>query len=373
MKPIWKPHTCLKRMRKKMAIKYKKETGIRYRNLKEHTLTKLPPFCRTYFIGEIDLVETTAASYAYIYDDFFKYLKSKKYFNNKEIASYTLDDLAKLTTSDMEEYFSQLKELKDEDGEVVKTHETSTVQKYKCALSSLWVFFVEREMLPKNPLKIVKRGKKNRKMPICLSDKEKEKLFASIDTGMGMTEHQKAFSDRISIRDRTIFQILLDTGVRVSELVGMDISDINHEEMFFNVIRKGGNQQKIYFSDETEEILQMYLSIRENFNPPKNEKALFLSSMGTTPGKRLSPRSVQLMTKKYIAASNPELYEVVTPHKMRSTFATDVLVETSDLALVADLLGHASMQTTQIYAKYNNDKIKASRNILQERRKKTKN
>lgn len=361
---------------------YKSETQIRCEKIKNRLLKDLPPFCTTFFIGkEARLSAQTAVSYAYEYHYFFSYLcKYNSYFKNKGMRNITIEDIGLLKTEDIEEYlhwlrFHEKEILNDEDAVAYRDNtnnikrqvcrnKESSISKYLSALSSLYTYFIKRGHLSFNPTAAIDREKKTIKKPIVLDKKEKEKLFNSISYGAGLTSKQICFHEKNSKRDLAIFQILLDTGIRVSELVGLDITDINFEEHYFTVFRKGGKQEDIYFSDVTQQILKDYLLERPLYHPQDDDKALFLSGMGSTKGKRLSERSVQLLTKKYISSCAPERAKIISPHKMRSTFGTDMLNVTGDIELVSELLGHSSLNTTKIYSQYSNSKKKNVRNYL---------
>lgn len=347
---------------------YKKETGLKYKYLRKRIEAELPAFCKTYFIGkEAKLAETTAASYAYAFHAFFRYLcENNSYFNQKTMKNISLEDLGMLTTEDIEEYLHYLRAHEIKDNEELSSVKESTISKNLSALSSLYTFFIRRRHLTYNPTEAVERQEKHLKKPIVLEQDEREKLFAAINYGTGMTDRQQMFLGKTKERDCAIFQILLDTGIRVSELVGLDVNDINFEKHSFKIIRKRKRDEvdDIYFSDYTQEILMEYLAVRDRFHPLPEEKALFLSSMGNSPGKRISVRSVQYMTKKYIRSACPEREAVITPHKMRSTFGTEILRKTGDLELTSELLGHSSLNTTKIYAQYDDTKKSEVRNLL---------
>ena len=350
---------------------YKAETNLRYKRTRKRIESELPDFCKTYFIGkEAKLAETTAASYAYEFHAFFTYLcENNQYFCKKGIKNITLDDLSLLKTEDIEEYLHYLRYRELEtDGKIREsTNKESTISKNLSALSSLYSFFIKRGQLSFNPTSAVERQKKQMKKPIVLEADEQERLFDAIDYGSGLTNRQQIFRGKTQERDRAIFQVLLDTGIRVSELVGLDVDDINFEKHFFTVIRKRNKVDDIYFSDYTQTVLLEYLSVRDCYHPADDEKALFLSTMGNGQGKRMSVRSVQYLTKKYMSSCCPERADIITPHKMRSTFGTEILKATGDLELASELLGHDSLNTTKIYAQYNNDKKEKMRNILHQK------
>ena len=135
--------------------------------------------------------------------------------------------------------------------------------------------------------------------------------------------------------------LMLGTGIRISECVGVDIKDLDFQNNAVKVTRKGGNEVFLYYSDEVREALESYLEERSQANTKEpNEPALFLSGQG----KRITVRSVQNMVKKYAEGVT---LKNITPHKLRSTFGTNLYHETGDIYLVADVLGHADVNTTR--------------------------
>ncbi|HEY8419327.1 MAG TPA: tyrosine-type recombinase/integrase, partial [Clostridia bacterium] len=131
-------------------------------------------------------------------------------------------------------------------------------------------------------------------------------------------------------------------GIRISELVGLNIEDIDFDSNAFTVIRKGGNSTILYFSDEVAAALKKYLEQRLNLEDvPKEERALFLSIQN----KRISVRAVQNLVTKYARIVSP--LKKITPHKLRSTFGTELYRATGDIYIVADVLGHSDVNTTK--------------------------
>ncbi len=140
-----------------------------------------------------------------------------------------------------------------------------------------------------------------------------------------------------------ILSLFLGTGIRVSELVGLDLEDVDFSTNSFLITRKGGSKAILYFSDEVSEPLKAYIKLRNELTPsPDGEGALFLSLQN----KRISVRAVEIMVKKYATAAAP-LKKRLSPHKLRSTFGTNLYHETGDIYLVADVLGHKDVNTTK--------------------------
>ena len=168
-------------------------------------------------------------------------------------------------------------------------------------------------------------------------------MLASAESGEGLTARQQALNRRTARRDVAILLMFLGTGIRVSELVGINLSDIDFENNAFQVTRKGGNQTILYFPDQVGDALKRYLAERGEIEPlPGHEDALFLSLQK----RRITQRAVENLVKKYAMVAAP-LKKRLSPHKLRSTFGTNLYQETGDIYLVADVLGHSDVNTTR--------------------------
>ena len=157
---------------------------------------------------------------------------------------------------------------------------------------------------------------------------------------------------------------MLGTGIRVSECVGLDINEVDFDNDRIRVIRKGGSESFVYFGDEVREALLNYLEERKNLTPDVgHENALFISAKK----KRLCVRSVELLVKKY--AQTVTTVKHITPHKLRSTYGTNLYQESQDIYLVADVLGHKDVNTTRKhYAEIVEENKRSARNIVKLRK-----
>jgi site-specific recombinase XerD len=194
-----------------------------------------------------------------------------------------------------------------------------------------------------DPAALVDMPKRHQKPIIRLEIDEVARMLDLVENGEMQTEHQKKYNEHTRARDLAILTLFLGTGIRVSELVGINIDDIDFSINGFLVTRKGGNQAILYFPDEVARVLQDYLKVRKELSPaPGHEGALFLSLQN----RRISVRAVQNMVKKYASMAAP-LKKKLSPHKLRSTFGTNLYHETGDIYLVADVLGHSDVNTTR--------------------------
>lgn len=171
---------------------------------------------------------------------------------------------------------------------------------------------------------------------------ETAQFLDNVEYGTKLSNHQQAYHEKTKIRDLALLTLMLGTGIRVSECVGLDIKDVDFDYDRIKIVRKGGYEAYVYFGQEAREALLEYLEERKNIVPLEgHEEALFLSSQR----KRISVRSVENMVKKYASITTP--LKKITPHKLRSTYGTSLYQQTSDIYLVADVLGHKDVNTTK--------------------------
>jgi site-specific recombinase XerD len=150
------------------------------------------------------------------------------------------------------------------------------------------------------------------------------------------------YHQRTKVRDLAILTLLLGTGIRVSECVGLDLDDVDFKNNGIKVHRKGGAEVMVYFGDEVMEALEQYMVERNGTTPVDGHtNALFLSLQN----KRISVRAVENLVKKYSKLVTN--VKNITPHKLRSTYGTALYQETGDIYLVADVLGHKDVNTTR--------------------------
>ena len=185
-------------------------------------------------------------------------------------------------------------------------------------------------------------------------------LLDVVQNGDGLSERQKEYHKLTQSRDLAILTLFLGTGIRISELVGIDIDDINFSANEFSVIRKGGNQDILVFGEEARSALLSYMLEREGVAAkPGHEEALFLSLQKT----RITVRAVEKLVKKYAAIATP--LKKISPHKLRSTYGTALYRETGDIYLVADVLGHKDVNTTRKhYAAVSEDRRRLAAKVI---------
>lgn len=305
-------------------------------------LDTLPPFCKTYFRGIQEQTEArTRLAYAYDLRVFFEYLQRENpVLAQQEIKDFKLELLDQIKRSDIEEYLDYISYYQKENLEI--TNEEHGKARKLSALKSMYNYFYRSEQISTNPASLVNTPKLHDKEIVRLEPNEVAKLLDQVEAGEKLTKKEKVYHEKTKTRDVALLTLLLGTGMRVSECVGIDLDDIDFETGGIRIRRKGGKEAIIYFGDEVEEALCNYLNERRQLIPCSgHEKALFLSLQL----KRISVRSVEKLVKKY--ASKVTTLKKITPHKLRSTYGTALYQETGDIYLVAEVLGHKDVNTTR--------------------------
>lgn len=329
-------------------------------------IRELPPFCVEYFRGiEPRTSSRTRIAYAYDLTVFFDFLKKENpFFGKLERMDIKLEYMDQITVSDLEEYMEYLKYRFNEQNQEITNKERGIMRKVS-SLKSFYNYFFRIEKLTTNPAALVQLPKLHDKEIIRLDIDEVALLLDEVEQGENLTEKQKAFHNRTRIRDLALLTLLLGTGIRVSECVGLDIDDVDFKNGGIHIHRKGGKEVTIYFGTEVEDALQDYLDERFGIDAvPGSESALFLSLQR----KRITVRSVENLVKKYARIVTP--LKKITPHKLRSTYGTNLYRETGDIYLVADVLGHSDVNTTKKhYAALEDERRRSARNAVKLREK----
>lgn len=221
----------------------------------------------------------------------------------------------------------------------------ASVARKLAALRTFFQFLVREGLLELNPAKLVATPRLEKKLPKHLSIEEAIKFIETPDTETDLGK-----------RDRAMLELMYATGVRVSELTTLDLSDIDHQNRLIRVTGKRRKQRILPFGEPAAEALHQYLQIREGFlaNTPVSERdleAVFLNYQGT----RITTRSVGRMVEKYIRIC-AGMHDI-SPHALRHSFATHLLDGGADLRDIQELLGHARLSTTQIYTHVSMEKL----------------
>ena len=324
-------------------------------------ISELPAFCAEFFRGiENETLVRTRIAYAGDIKNFFSYLiKENESFKMDDMRSLTLSDLDRVSVTDIEIYLSFVTMYFGDDEREKVNQERAKARKLS-SIRSLYRYFYKKEKLTLNAPSLVDLPTIRDKAIIRLEPNEVADLLDVVQNGDGLTEKQKAYHNKTQKRDLAILTLFLGTGIRISELVGIDIDDINFSSNEFSIIRKGGKQDILVFGDEARAALLDYMLEREKIQAQEgHEQALFLSLQRT----RLTVRAVENIVEKYAKIAVP--LKKISPHKLRSTYGTNLYNETGDIYLVADVLGHKDVNTTRKhYAAVSEDRRRLAAKVI---------
>lgn len=311
-------------------------------------LQELPPFIFDFFRGlEHKTSANTRMAYAYDIRIFLNYLYEhiERFKEFPSIKAITLAYLEKVTPRELEMYLEYLSyyEAKGADQEDVISHQNGQNGKARklASIKTMYHYFYKQELIHYNPTSLVDMPKIYEKPITKLDIDEIAKLLDIVESGEQLTDKQKMYHEFTKCRDLALIGVLLGTGIRVSECVGLNIEDVDFNYNGLKITRKGGNETIVYFSHEVEKLLKDYILERKTKICKDDDHPLFLSMQN----KRISVRSVQLLVKKY--SSHVTNLKKITPHKLRATYGTQLYQETGDIYLVADVLGHKDVNTTK--------------------------
>ena len=319
----------------------------------------LPDFCKGYLIVRAnDRSMATRIGYARNLKTFFEYiLKNVKYFQGKSVKDILPSDMEKLSVEDLDLFI----------GIYSEDHEKPTIARMKSSISSMYQYLANTlRAISYNPVLGVQRVDVPKKdYVVYLNLQEQEQLLNTIIYGTGLTEREKSLHKRYVKRDLAMVFLLLDTGLRASELQGADNKDVDLSECSIIVTRKGGSINKVYFSDEAAEYLKDYMQEKERNLPLYNRPGdpLIISEKGT----RLTVRQYENIVPKYVNAALPERYGTINCHKLRSSFAMEFYMRDPkygghDILALQNRMNHKRLETTNIYAKAANNVSKETRN-----------
>jgi integrase/recombinase XerC len=213
----------------------------------------------------------------------------------------------------------------------------STVARKLAAIRSFFQFCIKKKWLEDNPAKVVATPKQEKHVPSFLSEDEMAQFLDLPQT-----------TQPLDLRDKAALELLYATGMRVSELAGLNLDDLNFSERLIRVRGKGKKERLIPFGKKAEDSLTFYIRSRPQINKGEIEaKALFLNYRG----ERLSSRSIERIVDKYIRLT--ALRRKISPHSLRHSFASHLLSRGADLRVIQELLGHESLATTQKYTHLN--------------------
>ena len=319
-------------------------------------LADLPYFISDFFYGIANNTSAlTRLNYAYDLRIFFFYLSQIKKIPVDKMKISILDELRAV---DIERFLNYLSHYKL-NGKDLSCNERGKARKL-ATIRAMYRYYFSRDMVKANVAAKVVTPKLHEKEIIRLEDDEVEKLLDYAESDDAFSGRKQAYHEKLKTRDYAILSLFLGTGIRISELVGLNVDDFDFDNNSFVVTRKGGNRTILYFNDEVKNALFDWLDERYSvLNTDREDNALFISMKN----QRISVRAVQVLVKNYAKEITP--LKKITPHKLRSTFGTDLYRKTGDIYAVADFLGHKDVNTTRKhYAAISQDSRKQSAEIV---------
>lgn len=337
----------------------------------------LPLPCRS-FIDEngTELAISTRLAYARELNAFFEFLVSDKCrpqyddhnnfvfsFSEKDKLSLTTVDIKLIKPSEISQYLTYRKSKGDSE---------PTLARKRAALSSYFTYMINNMHIEYNPVSASAKVKiPHSDAVVYIDTDDQNKLLADIKSGDKLDKRKQKYHKKYLLRDLTLITLLLDTGMRISELHGINIGDIDFADTKVLVTRKGGKKQSLYFSDDVNNLIQEYIQDRKNNKETiKDNSPLFVTkATKNVSNKRLSVRSIEVLVKKYTQSSLPGKGSL-SPHKMRSSFAMAFYeMSGNDVLALQKKLGHHTLAATNIYAKATDTTMKDTRNLLSKTRK----
>lgn len=276
-------------------------------------------------------------------DKFLDYLQNIKKYSDNTIINYEIDidryekflkknnkKINNIKYKDVLDFISYIKD----------NHKSTSINRCLSSLRSYYNYLLKENEVNTNPFKLVNSMKKEKKLPEYFKYNEYVELVNSID-----------INSNLGIRNRCIFEVLLCTGCRCSELVNIKLCDIDLDNREIKVLGKGNKERIVYLGSYAIDSLNMYLSVRDELSK-KDNKYLFVNHLGN----KLTTRGIRDIIDKILLKSSLNLK--ITPHTFRHSFATMLLNEGCDLKSVQELLGHVSLSTTSIYTHVSNEELK---------------
>ena len=333
--------------------------GINYSAKINEMLDELPDFIREYIYNS-GLTEKVATRFEYCRDirDFLRFMvKFIPGHSGKSISEISVNDLAGITPSDINRYLTMLQ------GNGSDGLKPATVKRRRSTLSSMYSFYLTAGKMDRNPVLATKTIRLPERSLIYLSNDEQRLLLNTVRSGMNLSNKASGYHNRYTERDSALFLLILDTGLRVSEVLSTDIIDYDLETCSVVTVRKGGDIQNVYYSDECSEYLNTYFKSQIVKYASKDKK---IPAFTTLKGERLGVRAVEKLVKKYVEACLPEKAGIISPHNLRSSFAMSFYAASgNNIILLQKKLNHKSILTTSIYARASETEMNESRSILQ--------
>jgi len=290
-------------------------------------------------------------------NEYLEYLKNIKLYSEKTVLAY-YDDLVEYNEF-LGNNFSSLLEV---NYDMVKKYleylydrkiNKNSISRKLSSVRGLYNYLVKEDIVEVNYFNNISNPKRELYLPKFLKDEELDKIFSVCSD-----------SNPINQRNTLIIELLYATGVRVSELVNIKISDIDRSEKTIKVLGKGSKERIVIYNNHTSNAMNKYLNDGYHSFNKRNSGYLILNKDGN----KLSERYVRYIISDLVRKAGLDIK--IGPHTIRHTFATDLLEEGADLMTVKELLGHESLNTTSIYTHVTNEQIRKTFNMAHPRAKK---
>ena len=318
----------------------------------EELIYELPRFAAEFFYGTSNNTSAlTRLNYAYDLRIFFDFVSKIKQIETEKM---TIEILDELKAYDIERFLNYLSHYTF-GGKEESCDETGKARKLS-AVRAMYRYFFNRDKIKNNVASKVATPKIHEKEIVRLEGDEVRRLLEYAESDDAYEGKKNIYHGKLKVRDYAILSLFLGTGIRVSELVGLNVSDFDFEHNSFVVTSKGGNRTILYFNDEVKDALYDWLDYRYDLKQiDPNDDAMFISLKY----KRIATRTVEVLVKNYASQVTP--LKKITPHKLRSTFGTNLYRHTGDIYAVSDFLGHKDVNTTRKhYASISQDSRKKS-------------
>ena len=331
-----------------MAEEYQNDLQLSLDKKVRTIVNELPDFMSKFFkdLKTKGMSERTRLEYAYDMKRFMAFVSCQAGFKDVNLnACKASDILDVLTFDDIQEYLDTLNTHihidKNGNAKEILNSPSSKARKIS-SLRSLYKFYFRIGEINHNLSDLMDLPKIPDNNIVVMDKEQVSRILNAISDTTNMSNGEIIRHNKIIKRDYAIMMLFFGTGIRVSELVGIDLDDIDFYNASLIITRKGGDQDEVYFPSIVEEAITDYVnSDRDNLLNGADSPALFISMQH----KRMTVRNVQLMIKGY--ANKAGLNMKVTPHALRRTFGTNLYEETNDIYLVADALHHSSVETTR--------------------------
>ncbi len=331
-----------------MAQEYQNDLQLSLDKKVKVIVDELPDFMLKFFkdLKTKGMSNRTRLEYAYDMKRFFDFIKAQAGFKDINLKTCKASDILDvLTYDDIQEYLDTLNthikiDKYGKEKEIISS--PSSIARKVSSLRSLYKFYFRIGEINHNLSDLMDLPKIPDNNIVVMNKEQVSRILNAISDTSGMSNGEIIRHKKIIKRDFAIMMLFFGTGIRVSELVGIDLEDIDFYNASLIITRKGGDEDEVYFPEIVEDAIKDYVDTdRDNLLNRVDSPALFISMQH----KRMTVRSVQLMIKGY--ANKAGLNMKVTPHALRRTFGTNLYEETNDIYLVADALHHSSVETTR--------------------------